>query len=419
MNINRKLIIRLFAVWIVLSLLIGPIVLRIETKRLDEYVLNLAVQESEELTIENQQLLNSASLADRNILREKSWYHIQNKHFVIVNLYNKNKQRIIEAYNPKIKPFMNVLKNYMRVNVMDDRIHYKLFNVEKNRYLMVMMPLKDDQAHVLGYFEAVYKVNPQTIETINNRLLFSLLQVVIIIFITTAVIYPLITLLNRGLIKLTVDLSKANIGILKVLGNAIAKRDSDTNKHNYRVSIYAIRIAEYLGLQKKDIQGLIKGAFLHDVGKIAISDNILLKPGKLTGEEFDMMKTHVLHGVDIIKNYDWLHDAVDVVCHHHEKFDGTGYIQNLKGDEISLNARIFAIADVFDALTSKRPYKEPFPFEKAMRIINEGREKHFDPHLIDAFNEIAESLYAEVSASDGNTLEGILDGLISKYFPPT
>lgn len=419
MNINRKLIIRLFAVWIALSLLIGPIVLRIETKRLDEYVLNLAVQESEELTIENQQLLNSASPADRNILREKSWYHIQNKHFVIVNLYNKNKQRIIEAYNPKIKPFMNVLKNYMRVNVMDDRIHYKLFNVEKNRYLMVMMPLKDDQAHVLGYFEAVYKVNPQTIETINNRLLFSLLQVVIIIFITTAVIYPLITLLNRGLIKLTVDLSKANIGILKVLGNAIAKRDSDTNKHNYRVSIYAIRIAEYLGLQKKDIQGLIKGAFLHDVGKIAISDNILLKPGKLTGEEFDMMKTHVLHGVDIIKNYDWLHDAVDVVCHHHEKFDGTGYIQNLKGDEISLDARIFAIADVFDALTSKRPYKEPFPFEKAMRIINEGREKHFDPHLIDAFNEIAESLYVEVSASDGNTLEGILDGLISKYFPPT
>lgn len=132
-----------------------------------------------------------------------------------------------------------------------------------------------------------------------------------------------------------------------------------------------------------------------------------------------MMKTHVLHGVDIIKNYDWLHDAVDVVCHHHEKFDGTGYIQNLKGDEISLDARIFAIADVFDALTSKRPYKEPFPFEKAMRIINEGREKHFDPHLIDAFNEIAESLYVEVSASDGNTLEGILDGLISKYFPPT
>jgi HD-GYP domain-containing protein (c-di-GMP phosphodiesterase class II) len=162
--------------------------------------------------------------------------------------------------------------------------------------------------------------------------------------------------------------------------------------------------------------GVIKGSFLHDVGKIAISDNILLKPGKLSHEEFEIMKTHIQHGVDIIESYDWLKDAAIVVQYHHEKFNGGGYGVGLKGYDIPIGARIFAIVDVFDALTSKRPYKEPVSFEETMRILNEGKGTHFDPDVLEAFNKIAWPLYSEISNTDDSALEGILNKLIDKYF---
>ncbi len=215
---------------------------------------------------------------------------------------------------------------------------------------------------------------------------------------------------------LSKELFEANIGMLEVLGNAIAKRDSDTNEHNYRVTIYAINIAEAVGLTKEGIRSLMKGAFLHDVGKIGISDNILLKPKKLTGAEYKIMKNHVQYGADIIGNYEWLKDAMDVVLNHHEKYDGGGYMKGLKGEDIPVNARIFQIADVFDALTSKRPYKEPFSFNKAVRLVEEKRGRDFDPHMLDVFVTIAKNLYLQISNADDYTLKNTLRGLINKYF---
>jgi HD-GYP domain-containing protein (c-di-GMP phosphodiesterase class II) len=230
------------------------------------------------------------------------------------------------------------------------------------------------------------------------------------------VLYPVIIALNKDLIKYSMDLSNANMGMLEVLGNAIAKRDSDTNEHNYRVTIYAIRLAETMALNRKEIQELVKGAFLHDVGKIAISDNILLKPDKLTEAEFEVMKTHVVHGEDIIGSYAWLADAVNVVRNHHEKYAGKGYMNGLKGMDIPVTARIFAAVDVFDALTSKRPYKEPFSFDKSMRILNEGRGEHFDPAIIDAFNRIIRPVYDEIHESDEKYLRDTVRAIINRYF---
>jgi putative nucleotidyltransferase with HDIG domain len=213
------------------------------------------------------------------------------------------------------------------------------------------------------------------------------------------------------------ELYQADLGMLEILGNAIAKRDSDTNTHNYRVTIYTIRLAEAIGsIAGEGMQGLIKGALLHDLGKIAISDNILLKPDLLTPEETEVMKTHVQHGVDIIRDYHWLADAVDIVSCHHEKYDGKGFLRGISGGEIPLHARIFAICDVFDALTSKRPYKEPFPFETSLQMIREMRGTHFDPGLVDAFSSIAEGLYAEINKADEGTLKRMLKQLIDRYF---
>ncbi|MBF0373703.1 MAG: HD-GYP domain-containing protein [Alphaproteobacteria bacterium] len=212
------------------------------------------------------------------------------------------------------------------------------------------------------------------------------------------------------------DLLDANLNTLEVLGAAIAKRDSDTGSHNYRVTIYSVRLAETLGLDRKMIGALIKGAFLHDTGKIAIPDAILLKPGKLDEAEFTVMMTHVQHGIDIVGRSSWLADALDVVGGHHEKWAGGGYPAGLSGEDIPVNARVFAIADVFDALTSERPYKRPFPLEKSLAILREGAGGHFDPLLIDLFEPLAPDLHARHQAMPEAALTAEVAEMRVRYF---
>lgn len=211
-------------------------------------------------------------------------------------------------------------------------------------------------------------------------------------------------------------LREANIGVLEVLGNAIAKRDHDTSDHNYRVTFYTLNIALAIGHAAEHMKGLIKGSFLHDVGKIGISDNILHKKGPLTEDEYNIMKRHVQHGSDIVGSYPWLGDCVDVVFHHHEKYDGTGYVSGLKGKDIPVNARIFAVADVFDALTSVRPYKPAFSYDEAIEIMKKGRGSHFDPEIFDALCDIGKALYDKVSRLDVSSLRNDLKIQIDLLF---
>jgi HD-GYP domain-containing protein (c-di-GMP phosphodiesterase class II) len=203
---------------------------------------------------------------------------------------------------------------------------------------------------------------------------------------------------------------------MEVLGSAIAKRDSDTDAHNYRVTLYSLRLAEIVGLDGNQTRALIKGAFLHDVGKIGILDHILHKPDRLDADEFRAMQYHVNHGLDIVQRSRWLADAADVVGSHHEKYDGSGYPKHLSGEAIPMVARIFAIADVFDALTSRRPYKEPFSFEATMRILSDGRNQHFDPSLVEYFNTIARELYERYSGRDDDELRAEVRAFVKRHF---
>ena len=244
-----------------------------------------------------------------------------------------------------------------------------------------------------------------------------MLLVVGVVLATTLFLVPVMVAVGRRLMSLSRQLVSANIETLVVLGNAIATRDSDTGAHNYRVTIFAIRLAEAVGLAADDMRALIKGAFLHDVGKIAISDTILLKPGKLTAEEFTVMKQHVAHGFDIVLSAPSLHGAADVVLFHHEKYDGSGYLKGLSGNDIPVTARIFAIADVFDALISRRPYKEPMPFGKALAIIEDGAGAHFDPALVAAFTVIARPLYDAFSGQDDEAVaRRTVEEITDRYF---
>jgi len=155
-------------------------------------------------------------------------------------------------------------------------------------------------------------------------------------------------------------------------------------------------IAQKLNLPDTDVQLILYASPMHDVGKIGIPDSILLKPGKLTEEEFGTMKTHTIIGANILaySKVELIQIAEHIALSHHEKWNGKGYPQGLTGEGIHIAARIAGLADVFDALTSKRPYKDPYPIEKALDIIKEERGKHFDPDVTDVFlkhiDEIAE-----------------------------
>ena len=259
-------------------------------------------------------------------------------------------------------------------------------------------------------------MSEQTVRKVDAGLIRAVAISVGIVALTTLLLYPTILQLLRRVTNISGRLLDANLEAIQLLGSAIAKRDSDTDVHNYRVTLYAVRLAEKLGESPDRIRSLIKGAFLHDVGKLGIRDKILLKPGRLDEDEFEEMKTHVKHGLDIVSRSDWLREAEEVVGYHHQKFDGGGYYGDAAGKDIPLNARIFAIVDVFDALTSKRPYKEPLGFEKTLEILEEGSGSHFDPDVLAVFKQIARALYDEFGQGDDEYARAALETVIDGYF---
>lgn len=214
----------------------------------------------------------------------------------------------------------------------------------------------------------------------------------------------------------TIEVLDSHISMMEALGRAIAKRDSDTGAHNYRVAWIAARIAEAVGISGKEMQALIAGSFLHDVGKIGIPDAILLKPGRLDETEMSIMRTHVDLGEEIVTGMGWLDGAHAVVAAHHEKWDGSGYPRQLSGEQIPLPARIFAIADVFDALSSKRPYKEAMPFDQVLRILREGAGRHFDPALMHLFEGMVEEIRDQLQAGTESQARLLLQDIIRKHF---
>ncbi|MBL8107996.1 MAG: HD domain-containing protein, partial [Anaerolineales bacterium] len=164
-----------------------------------------------------------------------------------------------------------------------------------------------------GHFEGLYRVEPATLAGLRGDLWRTLLAVLTAVLATTVVLYPLIVALNRNLFRASREVLRGNLEMAAVLGAAIAKRDSDTNAHNYRVTLYACLLAEAMDLHGEALRALMLGAFLHDVGKIGIPDTILLKPGALTEEERAIMRGHVALGVDIIASSAWLRAAREVI----------------------------------------------------------------------------------------------------------
>jgi putative nucleotidyltransferase with HDIG domain len=175
---------------------------------------------------------------------------------------------------------------------------------------------------------------------------------------------------------------------LQALGAAVDLRDNETAGHSQRVCRYSLEIARAMGWSNKDLENLARGAYLHDIGKLGIPDGILLKPGPLTPDERSVMQQHVQIGFDIVKDIPFLADTAEIILMHHERFNGGGYPRRLKGDEILPGARIFAVADTLDAITSDRPYRRASSFEGAVETVRREAGHQFDPEVVRVFLSI-------------------------------
>ncbi|MBF0345182.1 MAG: HD domain-containing protein [Nitrospirae bacterium] len=236
---------------------------------------------------------------------------------------------------------------------------------------ILAVPLFDKKDKVIGVIEAINKKTG----------LFTNLDAELLLLLSQYVGTTLenVSLYNR--------LRDTNTKLIYKLSTAAEFKDEETSEHTKRVAYYTTILAEGYGLSRDDVDSVKLVSPLHDAGKIGIPDNILRKPGRLTSQEFDIIKTHSIIGFNILNDEDneILQLAAIIARDHHEKWDGTGYPNEAKEDNISIHGRMVAVADVFDALTTKRPYKEPWSIEKAIDYLISEKGKHFEPYLIDIF----------------------------------
>ncbi|MFZ0338107.1 MAG: HD domain-containing phosphohydrolase [Terracidiphilus sp.] len=200
------------------------------------------------------------------------------------------------------------------------------------------------------------------------------------------------------------DLEHSYDVTLEALGDALDLKDSETEGHSKRVTAYAIALARAMGIPPEEIKVIARGAFLHDVGKMAIPDEILRKPGKLSEQERELMREHCARGYQMLRKIPFLAGAAEIVFCHQEHFDGSGYPNGLRGREIPVGARIFAVADTLDAITSDRPYRQASDFDSAREEILRCSGTQFDPAVVEVFlkipNELWQELRSEISGQN-------------------
>jgi HD-GYP domain-containing protein (c-di-GMP phosphodiesterase class II) len=190
-------------------------------------------------------------------------------------------------------------------------------------------------------------------------------------------------------------------GFVCCLNQLLDLRDLNTGLHSTRLAEWGLLVARNLGVSERDMYGLEMGALLHDIGKIGVPDSILNKPGRLTDEEYEVVKRHPEFGWTVIRKLKGLEQSGLYILHHHENFDGTGYPAKLKGHETPIGARIVSVIDAFDAMVSSRPYRKGMPIQEALRRLHDVAGKQFDPAVVNSFTEFAQNEMASVIEAVG------------------
>jgi HD-GYP domain-containing protein (c-di-GMP phosphodiesterase class II) len=408
---------RIAAVTIILASIASPAAWFVAREGAEESIVSLATEESRRLLGHfNAINLSAPDAAEHAALAAKT---ISGGLFDIAEIYDSKGVRLAESLTKEGELVESLLPKHGSPQYA--AASYESIELQGGRWVLrVFVPLRAVEADVngviTGYFEGVRVVPGWQRDQIFASSLSVALMVCLASLLCGAVLYPVVVGLSKDNERKAREVLDSHISMMEALGRAIAKRDSDTGAHNFRVAWIASRIAERMGLKGSAMQALIAGSFLHDVGKIGIPDAILLKPGKLDPAELVVMRTHVAQGEAIVTGMGWLDGANEVVAAHHEKWDGSGYPRQLAGEAIPLAARIFAVADVFDALCSKRPYKAPMGFDAAMAILEKDTGSHFDPSVMVVFRSMAAAIYQRLENSTENEARQLLEERIRQHF---
>jgi HD-GYP domain-containing protein (c-di-GMP phosphodiesterase class II) len=414
---QKRAAIRIAAVSVLLASLASPISWFVAKEGAEETVVALAIEESRSLLHHRDlfDLTNPAAAAQVAAAAKT----IVDGLFDIAEVYDSQGNKIAEEMSVEGQAVEKSLPHHGKPTYATP--FYESLKVSGGDWVLrVFVPLRthetDTSGPITGYFEGVRVIPEWQRQQIFDTALTAALMVCLASLLCGAALYPVVVYLSADNERKAREILDSHISMMEALGRAIAKRDSDTGAHNYRVAWIAARIAERMGLSGDDMQALIAGSFLHDVGKIGISDTILLKPGKLDAAEMEIMRTHVGQGEEIVTGMGWLDGAQAVVAAHHEKWNGSGYPRALAGADIPLAARIFAVADVFDALCSKRPYKAPLAFAATMEILERDTGSHFDPQVMAVFSPMAREIFTRLENSSEADARQLLEERIREHF---
>lgn len=417
-SFRQKTAQRIAIVSLTLAAITAPIAGLLVSEQAEEATVKLAMEESRRMLSHfgASEILNASTRE----LAQRAAEALVGGMFDIAEIYDARGDKLVEAMTPDGEKIEPQLPKHGRpaYRIAD----YESLELHDNRQVMrVFVPLRvivetAEEGPITGYFEGVRIIPAWQKTQIQHGMLIAALFVGLSALLCGTVIYPVVVHLSADNERKAREVLESHISIMEALGRAIARRDSDTGAHNYRVAWIAAQIGSQFNQHASAMQALIIGSFLHDVGKIGIPDAILLKPGRLDEDEMSIMRTHVDLGGEIVKGIGWLEKACDVVLGHHEKWNGSGYPLGLAGSNIPLEARIFAVADVFDALTSQRPYKAAFDFQTAMGIINQDAGSHFDPEVVATFVKIAPDIHQRLTRCDEAACRQLLAEEIRRHF---
>lgn len=417
LSFQQWLAVRIASISLALASVAVPISWFLAREAQESATVSLAIEESRRLlrSVRARDLIGPGSRAAAARAAET----ITGGLFDLVEIYDGNGRLLAEVRTPSGDASLGQLPEHAFVK--STSTSYESIELPGNLWVLrVFVPLHEASRPTsdvpIGYLEGVRIVPGWQRDHIRANSFLAALMVGLASLLCGAMLYPVLSRLFASRTRKIREVLDSHIFMMEALGRAIAKRDSDTGAHNFRVAWIAARIAEKLDVTGTDMRALIAGSFLHDVGKIGISDVILLKPGKLTREEMDIMRTHVAHGEQIVVGLGWLDGAKSIVAAHHEKWDGSGYPRGLKGEAIPLAARIFALADVFDALCSKRPYKAPMAFGEVMAILEQGAGSHFDPSILAVFRTISREIYDRLDGNSEDDDRLLMEDIVRRHF---
>lgn len=414
-DLRAKFMLRIIMALILLSLFWGVVIYFVQTRQIRNQVLVQGRKAAQEL-FEGQTFPfeKSNRAGFERLIAKINQYHYG---FVIVRLeaYDIGKKPIFSYVNKQSTDAALWRKKIPPEVFFSDTKTDHVFHEFKDRiYLQIFAAANDDNVPH-GFFEVMVKVDEEWVKLMKEERLVGLLIMIGTIMTLGVVLYPLLSASYRKLQQIGRKLLVSNLYTIVALGNAIEQRDNETELHNFRVTYYSLGIAEQLKLPLEIIRTILKGSLLHDVGKIGVPDNILLKPGNLSEAEFAAMQKHIESGVQIIKDIPFLEDTRDIILYHHEKFDGSGYPFGLAGEQIPMVARIFSVADVFDALTSERPYKAAFSYGASLEMMKSCAAQ-FDSQVLQSFLKISGQMYNEMQHMTVEHMEAQLKERALEYF---